>query len=179
MKTFHVFFPYAYDRIQDGSGKGSMARCDALLKLLKTIRPDDHVFVLTAGFTKVSPNKPAPGVPVSLAEQMHRYLRSKDSEALTDRYPVAWGTLDETKEAIYIIEQNARAKSADKVVVWVSTNLGHMPRVRLCWLLLKPETWDVKFVTAKHSFIPKEWVQETIKFFQYVYLFAAGKARST
>lgn len=162
---------------------GSKARCDALLvEMWMILRKDDHSlttdfkFVLTAGYTKESPGKPTEKVPQSLAAQIEQYIRSQNFHPgfifVRDK---AWGTLEETLGAISLISDIAAVNWTTHPQIYVSTNLGHMPRVWLCWFFLKPKGWKVHFVLAKHSFTPKEWVQETVKFFVYLYRFVFKK----
>lgn len=154
---------------------GSKARCDALLAELQ--RMDDlwtyfrSRFVLTAGYTKDSPGEPTVGAEESIAQQMRYYLLSRDWTLSCVMQGRVWGTFEETKEAIRLIAYSADTNWASDVKIYVSTNLGHLPRVWLCWLFLKPEGWKVHFVTAKHSFTLKEYFQETGKFFIYLYRF--------
>lgn len=167
--------PYAYDRLPDGKPRigvparrlGSKSRCDALL--LKT--DPYYIFVLTAGFSKKSHDQPTETEKEALCEQMEKYLRSRGSLFFISK-PRTWGTYGETLESIMIMSPFSATRPIE---ICVSTNLGHMPRVWLCWFFLKPKGWKVRFVIARHSFTPKEWWQETFKFFVYLYRFIFEK----
>jgi len=187
-----VFFvPYAYDRMPYGEARrgipadrlGSKARCDALLAEYKNsgLKKCISSFVLTAGFTKDSPDEPTETVTESLASQMERYVRLHGHYHPLIPRRLVWGTYEETAAAIGAISEivrtwelgheDVRSDPDDQVHVFVSTNPGHMPRVKLCWRFLKPRGWCVHFVPANHTFTKKEWGQETVKFFQYLYRF--------
>ena len=176
--------PYAYDRMPDGKPRkgvalkrlGSRARIDALLvsliKIFKVGEMRTYWFVLTAGYSKESVNSPTSKVHRSIAEEMGMYIISQNGDGLAIiPNELAWGTYQETARAISTI----RTKALVGNHVFVSTNLGHMPRVWLCWLFLKPSSWEVHFVLADHSFTKKEWLQETVKFFIYLYRFLFRK----
>jgi hypothetical protein len=139
---------------------------------------DSVVFILTGGYTKESPDIPTVSVRQSLASQMRKYLLEKAPYLEIDSDPVAWGTLIETKEAICIMRQHVQSKFADRVVVHVSTNLGHLPRVLLCWFALRPKHWKIRWDLANHSFTPKEWGQETLKFLKYIPLLIRERKRA-
>lgn len=173
---------------------GTKARCDALIKVLNERRSQFggvnqgqfvlYWFILNAAFTKESPNKPTQNVTESLAEQMEKYLHHEGyilCPRTTPKNTLVWGTFAETCEAIRDIKKKIQVCEDqgignDDLEVFVSTNLGHMPRVWLCWFLLKPKNWKVHFVLANHSFtFWPEYFQETFKFFQYFYRFLFKK----
>lgn len=161
---------------------GSKARCDKLIAMVsetESLRPG-YIFILTAGFTKESPASPTQKVWESLSGQMERYLLSQGVQPkkifAQER---SWGTHEETVEAIKLITKMAEPpqhlRFNPHIDIYVSTNLGHIPRVWLCWYFLKPKKWKVHFVRANHSFTPKEYFQETAKFFGYLYKFLFNK----
>ena len=174
--------PYAYDRMPGGKPRegvlanrlGSKARCDALFRVVRK-RNDlwSVIFILTAGYSKESARS-TEKIPESIAEQMCIYVKEQGfSTHLSPKF--SWGTFEETRNAISVISSFA-LESVKEPCVYVSTNLGHMPRVWLCWFFLRRhKTWEVHFVLADHSFTPKEWLQETAKFFQYLYRFVFKK----
>jgi hypothetical protein len=181
--------PYDYDRMPDGKPRkgippkrlGGKARCDALIeKAYSLLKEDeesfstDFCFVLVSRFSK-DQKKPSADLPQSIAEQMAVYVEEKSPCFVTKQYPTAWGTCEETAISIQVIPFILGQDWPHKPVVYVSTNPGHMPRVWLCWFFLKPKGWKVHFVLANHSFTPKEWFQETAKFFQYLYRFVFKK----
>lgn len=158
---------------------GSKARCDALLRIKNELDYADGDFgyctwILVAGFSKESPTKATSPAQTSLAEDMCSYLSGGGRLYHFD--PVSWGTYEETRAMIQEIRSRTPCGFTDDDEVYVSTNLGHMPRVRLCWFFLKPKGWKVSFVTAKHSFtFWPEWFQEIAKFFTYFYRFLFKK----
>jgi hypothetical protein len=174
--------PYGYDRMFDGKPMagvpterlGSQARIDALIKkrdrgaLIADF--ESSCWVLVAGFSKDSPCQPTENTRTSLAEDMRKYLTSLGYQLFLGG-PKCWGTYEETREII----QEIRRVYDYEAEIFVSTNLGHMPRVRLCWFFLKPKNWEVNFVEANHSFTPKECFHETAKFFVYLYRFLFKK----
>lgn len=175
--------PYAYDRMPGGKPRegvpanrlGSKARCDALIEEipegLDIGNTANYSFVLTAGFSKESPCTPTSEIHRSVAEEMATYvdrLCVYQVSLFPNNYRFVWGTYGETVEVIRTI----RRECANNNQIFVSTNLGHLPRVWLCWFFLKPEGWKVHFVLARHSFtFWPEYFQETAKFFQYLYRF--------
>ncbi|MES2213760.1 MAG: hypothetical protein V4473_02915 [Patescibacteria group bacterium] len=180
-KTF--FVPYAYDRISEKTGHGTKARCDALLDVVRSLDIKEPNFILTAGYSKESPAKPVEEAPESLAYQMCNYIYKQSigfhQQILISWSPTAWGTLEETRQAAIRIAAMF-SFGEDEIHVYISTNKGHMPRVRLCWKYIKrnlriDKKLRLHFVEAHHSFSIKEWVQETIKFLQYQHNFKSGK----
>lgn len=175
--------PYAYDRMPGGKPRegvppnrlGSKARCDALVCAHKQLNPNDEWsgFILTAGYTKNFPSIPRE-TNESIAGQMRKYLLEQGFSS-TVRI-LTWGTYKETESAIKEIRNTLyESWRNEPTMVYVSTNLGHMPRVWLCWFFLRPRGWKVHFVLANHSFSLKEYFQETAKFFQYLYRFVFKK----
>ncbi len=179
----HLFAPLAYDRMPHGQPRqdtpinrlGSKVRIDVLLKKLVMVlgTPKDHLFVFVAGFSKKSPDTPTTDAPISLAEEMDRYANYQTPALESFWDAQSWGTHDEIHS---IIEEGKGVGTGEDHDVYIATNLGHMPRVMLTWFFLeKPKSWRAHFVIAKHSFSPKEWAQETIKFFTYLYRFTFKK----
>lgn len=179
----HLFAPLAYDRMPNGQPRqdvppkhlGSKARIDALLHKMVVVlgTPQNHLFMFVAGFSKKSPDKPTTDAPVSLSEEMDRYANYQTPALKSFWDAQSWGTHDEIRS---IIATGKLVDTGEDHDVYIATNLGHMPRVMLCWFLLgKPLSWRVHFVLAKHSFSPKEWAQETVKFFVYLHRFAFRK----
>jgi hypothetical protein len=174
----YYFVPYAYDRItaRQTSG-GSIARCNALLKTKNELGIDMEVstFVLTAGFSKESPLTPTVSASEAICHQMADYLASQGfPKKDIFHVPAGWGTYWETRAAVDHIRWSECGDQHKRV--YVSTNGGHMPRVRICWYFLAPKGWSVKFVSADHSFgDEKECLGEVIKFFVYLYKFVLKK----
>lgn len=178
--------PYAYDRMPGGKPRkgvplnrlGSKARCDALAKIAENIDQYKSYWVLTAGYSKKSPTQSSSLNKESLADQMYWYIKSLGFREISS-WPRSWGTHKETTETVKIIINMAlpppHLRLNPPVDVYISTNLGHMPRVWLCWFFLKPKGWKVHFVPANHSFTLKEYFQETAKFFVYLYHFLSKK----
>lgn len=178
----------AYDRMPGGKPRanvspkrlGTKKRIDALIRLKQgknwfwDLSQTVTCFVFTAGFSKESPTKPTEQVPQSLAEQMRLYTQSM-VQGRTDVQisSTAWGTYAEIRD---LIRMCRGFYPGENHTIFISTNLGHMPRTLLCWFFLeKPASWRVRPVLADHSFTPKEWVQETAKFFTYLYRFSFKK----
>jgi hypothetical protein len=133
-------------------------------------------FIFTAGYTKESKSNPTDQHKTSLASQMLKYTeRHFEGFPIGESYPVAWGTYEETCHAIRIIREYRDNYGCTVDKIFVSTNPGHMPRVKLCWQYLAPSEWDVRFIPADHKFTKKEWAQETVKFFWYLYKFLFKK----
>ncbi len=154
---------------------GSKARCDALLAVIQKNRLEHCHFVFTAGYSKESPKVPTKVGEISMCWEMAIYIESQEAGVGLGlwRISTAWGTYEETLHAINFIGLDSFIPPPDEV--WVSTNLGHMPRVWLCWFFLKPKGWKVHFVVANHSFTLKEYFQETAKFLGYLYRFVFKK----
>jgi hypothetical protein len=161
---------------------GSKLRIDQLIeeyRKIKMERPEEVIdFVLAGGFSKESPDEPTAEAPESLADQMEQYLDSQNIFFGVSKAEPAWGTYEETLAAIIAAETYKR-DSVQMLEVVLCTNLGHMPRVRLCWLFSVPKELKgikVRFVTAtKQSYTQKEWFQEFGKFFVYFYRFVFKK----
>lgn len=182
----HYFVPLAYDRIdpEKDSGKGTIARCLALTTLardlcdLRIATERECVFISSAGYTADSPAQPTPDVPRSLAEQIESYLDSRGFSQVI-AWPRAWGTYKEIRTALRLIQiEHARRALQGQPKIYISTNSGHMPRVRVCCYFLQKEMAATymrqarfHFVVANHSFNKKERLQETGKFFLYLYRF--------
>lgn len=179
----HYFIPLAYDRIDPikGTGKGTIERCKALLAEVLRIQTQQQtgaIFISTAGYTKESPNKPTPEVQVALAEQIADQVKGFQVEHVV--HPIAWGTYAEITTAFEEIVKYTRDHNVWGVDIYISTNPGHIPRAKMCcWFLRRKllRWYNVKFhfIPAHHSFTPKEWGQETIKFFVYLYRFLFKK----
>lgn len=179
----HLFAPLAYDRMPHGQPRqgvpvkylGSMHRIHALLDKIAEMpdTPEDHLFVFVAGFSKKSPHEPTAEAHVSLADEMCQYITYWRPVIHSFWDSQSWGTHDELQS---VIATGKLVDDGEDHDVYIATNLGHTPRVMLTWFFLeKPKSWRVHFVLAKHSFSPKEWVQETAKFFTYLYRFALRK----
>jgi len=157
---------------------GTKTRCDALIQKLKTIEiePNESFeFLLTAGYKKDEKEEPKDKPELRIANQMAIYIRKINIKLRVFTSHIrAWGTFEETREAINEIKEMI-GPDYGRVEIYISTNLGHLSRVWLCWFFLKPHGWKVHFVRANHSFTPKEWVQEAIKFFVYFYHFLLKK----
>ena len=161
--------PYAYDRPKQGQVGGTIVRCNTLISEMDLRGGDcwDCRFILSAGFTKESVNHPTKQVGQAMAVQMADYINSVRNYKCHTTQKYTWGTYAETKEAASWLCYGDH--------IFVSTNLGHMPRVMLCWWFLKPRWCKVTFIPANHSFTRKEYWQETIKFFTYLYRFLLKK----
>jgi hypothetical protein len=165
MSAPQFLIPYAYDYIQNEKGAGTRARCDVLIDIAEMRPSIESWFVLTAGFTKMSPAAPTEEQKESLAEQMKKYILSQLPDAQVEAEPRGFGTIAETHGAIKIIERIALREHIARPVVWVSSNPGHLYRVWLCWKFLAPPLWEVNYVGANHSFgSTKEICRECVKF---------------
>lgn len=175
----HYLIPLAYDRIQNGGGHGSKTRCDVLIKkaeeiLVATNHKETVQFMSFAGYSKE--NKNGPNVESTLSAQMLNYVRTKIKDVIYygDYDSPAWGTYEEVYFALKVISPHSRYFK--KLVICFSTNLGHSLRVWMCiWFLriklgIHPDC-QIKVLIANHSFTPKEYFQETAKFFGYLYKF--------
>ncbi len=80
----------------------------------------------------------------------------------------AWGTGAEIRSAVKIIKSAIHSGlETDEIVIISSSNPMHLHgRVKLWWSRCRPTGTEVILVPANHSFTPKEWVQETVKFFR-------------
>jgi hypothetical protein len=90
---------------------------------------------------------------------------------------LVWGTLGETIASAKVIRR--RAKPGENVIVWVCSNLGHLPRIRLCWNYVGDRSWDVRFLSAdKQRFTWKErLLLEPAKFMVYLVAFLLVQKR--
>ncbi len=165
--------PYGYDYPSENPDGGTVKRIDALFERLKDFKIPCTV-ILTAD-TKSKNQYP-------LEKQMGDYIKTRWFPVKEVLLPFckkrSWGTLEETERAIQMIAQQESLFSHEKVLIYVSSNPGHLfGRVRLCWWLLKtPKHWEVQFVKANHSFSRKEWMQEIFMKIP-VYLFKLLKKR--
>ena len=186
------FVPLAYDRIQNGQGKGSKARCEALIWKMCLMEEELYTdgkiitncwFGSLAGYTKESPGRPTIKVPVALCDQMKEYTIKlgypRTGVFFSD--PQAWGTYEEIRYALQKIIAEQRYNYQTSNDVYFSTNFGHSFRVCICIWFLKRELgmdnslFRFHVLLANHSFSKKEYFQETAKFFQYLYRFVFDK----
>lgn len=170
--------PLAYDYLNRGRG-GTRARCDILVEWaqVEETLPEKRnwFFFLSAGYTKASPTTPTIDVPVSLAAQMEMYLTSQDIPGekiiCAPDNELVFGTYEECRALVTLIKNTG----IENPVLYFSTNMGHIPRVFICFWFLVPRKWKIRFAPAPHSFTRKEYWQETIKFFVYIYRFLFKK----
>lgn len=180
----HYLIPLAYDRIQNGGGYGSKKRCDVLITKAKDVlkltdNKETVQFLSFAGYSKE--NKKGPNRESTLSAQMLTYIRENIKGVIYyygDSDNPAWGTYEEILHTLKLIAPYSG--SFKKLVICFSTNLGHLLRVRMCiWFLrrklrIHPDC-QIKVLVANHSFTPKEYFQETAKFFGYLYKFIFSK----
>lgn len=171
----YIFIPLGYDWIEEGvSGTGTKARCDVMLEYREKnfIPPSRCHFILTADRPHGSTHKP-------MAEEMAEYISSKSKGVFCPTpQPQGWGTVSEIRNSISLIETIDKEDSP--IRVHISTNPGHMLRVKMYWwVLAPPKDWEVVFIKANHSFSKKEWLQETAKVLRDVYRIATGKIKRT
>lgn len=184
------FVPLAYDRIQDGQGSGSKARCDSLIKKaeivatkIKTHERYGITFLSQAGYTKESRGNPTDKVKTPLCDQIRDYVVSQMPWVVFHSNPQAWGTYEEIR---YTLQQAKNYGQMDKEnCFYTSTNLGHSFRVWLCLYFLRTELkmwkgWKFRVLIAKQSFTTKEYFQETLKFLGYLngFIFKGGKIKT-
>ncbi|MFA7216626.1 MAG: hypothetical protein WC095_01435 [Candidatus Paceibacterota bacterium] len=171
------FVPLAYDRIQNGGGHGSKSRCDVLIKKAKeliSIYGKYHILFLSfAGYSKKSLGDKQSKK--TLSYQLMNYTKREIEWVETYSNPLAWGTYEEVRYALQYVKQEIKNSSCSNAKIYFSTNLGHSPRVRMCiWFLsrhLKIDGYKIEVVIAGHSFTKKEYAQEIVKFFVYLYKF--------
>ncbi len=174
------FVAYAYDWLPDGKPRtgvpwhqlGTMHRLNVLISIYNKRKNKEPIihdrFVLTAGRPHESSADQE-----TMGAQMEKYLRSErvHPTSLGIRGEV-WGTYAETLAAIERIESISERHWIHHPEVYVCTNLGHMPRVWLCWFFLASWKWCVHYKVAwEQSFTPQEWLQETGKFVVYFFKF--------
>lgn len=171
MRERYYLVPLAYDYIQRKSGKGTMARIDALIAYIhnRGIRPDRCVSICTAGYSKSNPTSPNWGSAQgsSLAYQQATYIAKREPRIQRLFKPVTWGTFGETDHAIMHIKGHLNTvPHLGQVHVVISSNPSHLRRVRLSWkYLARGLDWHITFVPAIHPFSMKErLVQEPIKY---------------
>ncbi len=176
----YFLVPYAYDYIDPakGTGAGTEARIDAgmntLTNRLCNVVPFE--MILTAGYSKESPHTPTKSHPISLAEMMGKYTQATWPRSYCHAHikPSAWGTLEETEEAIRTISELRRPGVHTSIVV--SSHKYHIPRIWLCWKLLpKPFRYTLTFVKANHRFTKKEILAECVKFVLYTGILLLGR----
>lgn len=140
------YFALAYDHLSHG--RGSKARCDALMEESVETGPLWRHIVLTGGKDPRRPELP------SLADQMAEYI--------TKGYPVrnlhvvpsqGWGSLAEIETAFRTMRELCPDEAT---TVYVSTNRGHMPRTLVYMNALKPKGWAIRPIYADHSFCWKD-----------------------
>jgi hypothetical protein len=168
----YYFVPLGYNWIVPGKPGGTEARCDALLKYCAEDYLPSEIcsFVLTADRPLGSNHQP-------MADEMADYIRQKSENSFYPiPRPMGWGTLAEIENAIKVIRED---RNGGRIAVIISTNHGHMPRVRLYWRVLAPKEWKVTFIPANHSFTKTEWFQETAKVVRDLYRIATGKINRT
>ena len=160
--------PLAYDRIQNNTGRGTMARCDVIIEFAENPQHSDcqYVVVLTAGYSKESPTCATVPRMQSLAQQMRLYMKPYIPEARYIIRSVTWGTRGEISEATALIREycNWHKVPVEEVCIVTSSNFMHLHgRVKSLWKRHAPDI-KVRYLTADHSFTLREVVQETVKF---------------
>jgi hypothetical protein len=101
----------------------------------------------------------------SLAGQQAEYTKKNYPEVTVISKPCVWGTKGEIRWAVDRIDQYLfTTRYTGEVRVIVSTNKGHLHRVKLWWNHCAPKEWKVIFKDAPHSFTLKEYFQEAVKF---------------
>lgn len=174
----HFFVPLAYDRIQNGQGQGSIARCNVLIEKAREIAKEVGTMSITffsqAGYTKETPGRPSEKIREPLCDQMRNYVIGEIPWVCFYTTPQAWGTYEELRYTLQTAKSWNRNQKENSF--YTSTNLGHSVRVWLCLFFLRSEFgmwrgWKMRVLIANHSFSKKEWFQETAKFFGYLYKF--------
>lgn len=171
--------PLAYDRnvLNLTKESGTRKRCDVLFNLAeriaaRTFEKHSITFFSQAGFTKETPGKPNDKVKIPLCDQMRDYIVRQRPSFIFHTTPQAWGTYEELR---YTMQQAKSYGQKEKQnYFYTSTNLGHSLRVWLCIFFLRNELgmwngWKFRVLLADHSFTKKEWAQETVKLFVYLY----------
>ncbi len=166
-RRFVFSVPYAYDYVLPRVSGGTTERCAQALHFASEELSSDvdsiRYTILTAGYSKKSPQEATEDHPVSLAAQQSNYLNSlgDTSRHLID--PSGWGTFAETFHSIRVIKRILQMYSMEdsEVHVVVSSNPFHLyGRVALCWKVMKPEGGKIQFVEAHNRFTWKDRVQE-------------------
>ena len=156
---------------------GTENRCLTLIEFADECCFDNTTceFILTSG-------KPAGSSrPLTLAEEMAKFIHN-NSNGIFDPTPtpIGWGTLAEIRGAILRIGSHSSMYKNVVPHVFICTNPGHLPRVRMYWWALAPKDWRVTFIPAKNqSFTKMEWLQEAGKVMRDIYRIATGKIKRT
>ncbi len=171
------FIPLGYNWIVSEKHGGTQTRCNTLLKIIRfeSLLQTEFHFILVAGTPPGSNRK------VSMAAQMAQYITHISQNTINPTpTPFGWGTLAEIQGAILQIGSFASLHPKVQPEVYICTNLGHMPRVKMYWWALAPKEWRVTFVPARdQSFTKMEWLQEAGKVMRDIYRIATGKIKRT
>lgn len=181
----YYYVPLAYDRIQRGEGKGSLARCEALIKKARKIVFEHGLsrvfFCSLAGYTADSHTRPTAEAHTALCDQMKKFVLEELPGVHFYSEPQAWGTYEEVRYALQKIRNEQLYNQQQVNHVYFSTNFMHGIRVRICiWFLAKElymddERFNFHVISASHSFGPIEWFQEIAKTSVYLYKFIFTK----
>ncbi len=176
----YYLVPLAYDHMENGGGNGSRERCNAVLRIIQSCLPAKCWVGSFAGYSLYNLAGPKGSKP--LCQQMINYIEFySGGVGVFFADPQAWGTYEEIRYALQRIDadQKFRGESENKIIF--STNYGHGFRIRMILFFLTRELkmddgrFTFSIIHAHHSFTPKEWVQETIKFGVYLYKFVFKK----
>jgi predicted transposase YbfD/YdcC len=159
--------PLAYDYIQKKTGFGSKVRCQALADIAKSeteYLDSDCVVVLSAGYTKESPDSPSPKQTQSLAHQQSVFMRTLVPKAEYIVRPSVWGTRNEIHAASVHIDRYCFEKNIDpkRCEILISSNWLHLFRVKVWAKHFMPDM-NKRFIEANHRFLMKEVGQESLK----------------
>lgn len=166
------FIPLGYNWIVPGKRGGTEARCNALIEYVAELNAWSCCqFILTA-------DRPPGSTHTPMANEMAEYIKMMSGGRIYPiPQPLGWGTIAEIKHSIAYIQKIVG--NQESVEVFISTNLGHIPRVTLYWIVLRPKGWKAVFIPANHSFTMKEWFQETAKVIRDIYRITTGKIKRT
>ncbi len=142
---------------------GAVARFKALTD---TATCDEQTLVVcTAGFARGCPFYAKPIREISLAGQLRRYVAENSPQWLERLVvkPRCWSTRNEVRLGIKEAMRSGFANKEEPVMVFIASNMAHLPRISLYARMYLPKKWGVMLVRASHPFTLWSHIQEPIK----------------
>lgn len=146
---------------------GAVTRFQAITEDLE---PDQSVLVVcTAGYQAQSPTIECQDRPISLAGQLHRYVKDHDSKWLERlcAVPLCWNTRNEIRHGIRLAIREGFASRNEHVHVLISSTWTHCLRISLCMKLYVPKNWTYEVIISNHIFSLSSHLREIPAYVKY------------
>lgn len=170
MKKKTIGICLAFDDLYTGRGVGDLIipldggilRFQSTYEEMVELAAEENLLVSTAGYGKVDPSVPRQEQPVSLADQLKRYIREyhpKLEEMLLAK-PIAWSTENEIRVGIKEVITSGFCSAEERVHLVIASHPWHLRRIRMYAYLHKPKEWVLHLVPVRHHFPAYSYVHE-------------------